>query len=245
MPAALAEFETQYEAVVTVPVTDHAAGIASAANNNTAPSRLRLISADTETTNTLENPPGSTHDYSVNPTLLINRVRVFYKYYDLDPFIHDRDKLYLKFMEALGLSERAAFERLDDLKDFVESRLLPNPTGDFSAASSDRPLALPATAPRTYRPREGIENYLREVWLPYVGPNAVLTRPALKHLDIAAYYALNNFLKGGRKLPDELDVPDQSKALDLAIRKAGLVNPKEAERLAAGLKRRTARRAPS
>lgn len=216
MPA-LDRCYTQHDAIMAAPFTIHVTGVAGAANNNAPRSQLQHIPTIQDTRNTLENPPVSAKDYSINPNLLVNRVRSFYKYYDLDPFIHDRDKLYLKFMEALGLSERAAFERLDDLKEFVEGRLLPNPTSDFSAASSDRPLALPATAPRTYRPREGIENYLREVWLPYVGPHAVLTRPALKHLDIAAYYALNNFLKGGRKLPDELDVPDRSSAIDREI----------------------------
>ncbi|WP_374654303.1 hypothetical protein [Phenylobacterium sp.] len=242
MPAALAEFETQYEAVVTVPVTDHAAGIASAANNNTTPSRLRLISADTETTNTLENPPGSTHDYSVNPNLLVNRVRVFYKYYDLDPFIHDRDKLYLKFMEALGLSERAAFERLDDFKEFVESRVLPNPTGDFSAASSGPPTSLPDAPPKyAYKPRMegGIEKYLRDNWADYIKAG-LLSRPDLKRIDPPAYRSLRNWInKLGNKLPEDLQVPTKSQAIDRQIATSGSLD--KAARLAAVLRDRARR----
>ena len=116
----------------------------------------------------------------------------------------------------------------------VEDMLLP------AKSIIDSINTLPDAPPKyPYQPRMegGIEKYLRDNWIDYIKAS-LLSRPDLKRIDKPAYTALNNYLRGGRELPSELNIPDRSAALEADIQRAGLADAREAMRLSAGLRRR-------
>ncbi|WP_338720756.1 hypothetical protein [Devosia sp. XK-2] len=129
-------------------------------------------------------------------------------------------------VEHFGCSEKYAEQAEALVVEFMQS----NARGARQFPEELTPLELLESPPRyNYTPRMdgGIERYLRDNWQTYI-QKGLLTRPDLKRIDRSAYYALNNYLKRGRKLPGDISVPDRSEAID---REIGVVSEEEAKRL--------------
>lgn len=101
------------------------------------------------------------------------------------------------------------------------------------------PTETYSASPEAKRGGGGIVAYLERVWLPLLEkmPGVVDLR-TLRTVDPSAAMAINNFTRGGRKLPTHFDIPTKREVNDRALA-APLIRLEDAARLVRAAQRRT------
>ena len=117
-------------------------------------------------------------------------------------------------IRQFGLSAQMADEIRPAVEGFIRGKLGTPSDIPRATSSNGEPPALPQEPPKyAFSPdlAGGIEQYLRDNWLDYIG-RGLLTRPALRRIDPLAYKAYANWLRT-HEPPPELKLLTISEAL--------------------------------
>ena len=170
--------------------------------------------------------------FAIDKTIPIEKRKV------LLSLVQERKSFKSLIVEHFGCSEQFAEEAETLVVEFLKATH--EDESSQLEIQNDLQTSLPDKPPKYYyapRMRGGIERYLRDNWYDYIN-SGLLTRPDLRRIDPTASQALTNWLRNNQ-LPEDLRLLSKSAQVDKDIQRLGVTDAREAERLAAALKRRT------